>query len=57
MKATDALVLFRNAPAAGDVIVTTGYRATVKVVDAVPTLPAWSVAATVMVWQPAARPL
>jgi hypothetical protein len=37
--------------------VTTGTAATVKVVEADPTLPAWSVAATVMVWLPEARPL
>jgi hypothetical protein len=55
--ATETLVELTIAPASGEVIVTTGIAATGKVVLADPTLPAWSVAATVMVWLPEARPL
>jgi hypothetical protein len=56
---TEAVVLFRNAPLAGELIVTTGIDAseTVKVVEALPVLPAWSVAVTVIVWLPLARPV
>ena len=54
---TDAVVLLRNAPEAGELIVTTGGAVTVKVVDAEPVFVAWSVAVTVMVWLPTERPL
>jgi hypothetical protein len=57
VKATDVLVELMNAPAAGEVIVTVGSAATVKVVVAEPVLPAWSVAVTTIEWLPAARPL
>ena len=57
VKLTEAVVLFVNEPDAGDVIVTTGIAATVNVVVAEPVLPAWSVAATVMLWLPVERPL
>jgi hypothetical protein len=44
-----------NTPLAGDVIDTNGGPPLV-VTDALPTLPAWSVADTVKVWLPAASP-
>jgi hypothetical protein len=49
--------VFRNALLAGELMVTTGTAATVKVVVALPVLPAWSVAATMIVWLPGASPL
>jgi hypothetical protein len=57
VNATLAEVEFRNAPFAGDVIVTVGIALTVKLVVAEPVLPATSVAVTTMVWAPAARPV
>ena len=57
VKATDALVELSTWLFVGELIVTTGIDATVKVVLAEPVLPAVSVADTVMVWLPAARPL
>jgi hypothetical protein len=60
VNATEAVVVFKNAPAVGDVIVTTGAgigAVTVNVVDAEPVLAAWSVATTVIVWLPTDRPL
>jgi hypothetical protein len=44
--ANDVLVELRNEPEIGDEIVTVGGTAAVNVTDAVPTFPAWSVAAT-----------
>jgi hypothetical protein len=49
----DAVVEFRNAPGAGEVIETPGMPATVKLVVADPLLPAWSVAETVKLCAPA----
>ena len=57
VQATDAVVELRNAPLAGEVIVTTGGAVTVKVVVALPVLLPWSVAVTTIVWLPVARPL
>jgi hypothetical protein len=49
VKATEAFVVLRIAPALGEVMLTTGSAATVKVVDAEPMLPAASVAVTTIV--------
>jgi hypothetical protein len=56
---TVGVVSLVDGPGAA-VIVTVGGRAvggTVKVVDELPVLPAWSVAVTRMVWLPELRPL
>jgi hypothetical protein len=55
--ATEAVVVFRNAPSAGELIVTVGMLATVKDTELLPVLVAWSVAVTMTVWAPAARPV
>jgi hypothetical protein len=58
VNATGTVVELTYEPFTGELIVTVPPHAqTVKVVEADPTLPAWSVAATVMVWLPGASPL
>jgi hypothetical protein len=54
VKTIDAVVELRNAPVAGDVIVTPGIAATVKLTEAVPVFPAWSVAFTARLCAPEA---
>ena len=57
VKETETLVVLKNAPEAGEVIVTTGGVVTVKVVLALPVFAAWSVAVTIIVWLPGVRAL
>jgi hypothetical protein len=57
VKTTDGDAVLTKLPLAGELMLTVGGGVTVKVVDAEPGLPAWSVAVTVIVWLPAARPL
>ena len=49
---TETFALFTNDPVGGAPMATVGSGATVKAVDAVPTLPAASVAVTRIVWLP-----
>jgi hypothetical protein len=55
VKVTEVLAELITAFASGEVIVTVGIGETEKVVVALPTLPAASVAVTTIVWLPTAR--